>query len=235
MVVLGIDTATADAAVAVTSDGEVVRDAIVEPGPDGRPRHSQVLLPEIEGCVDAVGGWARVERLAVGVGPGSFTGLRIGISTARGLAQARGIAIVAVGTLAALARGISAHPGVEARSALPVLDARRGEAFAALYEAGGEVWPPLVAPPEDLADRVRDLQSAPLAAGDGAIRFAAELEAAGAMVPPPGDPVHRIAARHVCALGEAAEESVPTNIEPLYLRPPDAKRWLDKDRHDQPR
>ena len=76
--------------VGVTDDGEVVREASVGPGADGRPRHSQVLLPEIERCVEAAGGWERIDRIAVGIGPGSFTGLRIGIATARALAQARG-------------------------------------------------------------------------------------------------------------------------------------------------
>lgn len=231
-VVLGIDTATADAAVAVTRDGEPVREVAVPPGEDGRPRHSQVLLSEIERCVDAAGGWGAIERIAVGIGPGSFTGLRIGIATARGLSQARGIPVVPVVTLAALARAISADPGAPARPALLVIDARRGEAFAALYGPdGAELWPPLVAPPGDLANRVAELVLNPLAAGDGALGFAAQLEAAGATVAPPQDPVHRVAARHVCALGEAAPEATPAQIEPLYLRAPDAKRWLERDRN----
>jgi tRNA threonylcarbamoyladenosine biosynthesis protein TsaB len=232
MVVLGVDSATADAVVGVTADGEVVREARVDPGADGRPRHAQVLLAEIERCVDAAGGWERIDRIAVGIGPGSFTGLRIGIATARGLAQARWLPIAPVGTLAALARGIS-DAGGPSGPALPVIDARRDEAFAALYESGGaELWPPFVAPPDQLAERVRELDEAPLAAGDGALRFAAELEAAGATVAPPEDPIHRLAARHICAIGEAGVEAPPEQIKPLYLRPPDAKRWLERDRSD---
>jgi tRNA threonylcarbamoyladenosine biosynthesis protein TsaB len=230
MVVLGLDTATADAVVGVTADGEVVREARVDPGPDGRPLHSKVLLPEIERSVEAAGGWEAIERIAVGIGPGSYTGLRIGIATARGLAQAREIPIVPVGSLAALGRGMSAGDG-DRRLALPVFDARRGEAFAALLERGGaERWPPFVAPPDQLADRVRDLNRPCLAAGDGALRFAAELEAAGATVAPPEDPIHRLAAIDVCAVGEAASEASPDQIQPLYLRPPDAKKWLERDR-----
>jgi tRNA threonylcarbamoyladenosine biosynthesis protein TsaB len=229
MVVLGVDSATADAVVGVIDGGEVVREARVDPGPDGRPRHSQVLLGEIERSVGQAGGWERIERIAVGVGPGSFTGLRIGIATARALAQARGIPIAPVGSLAALARGIRVDG--EAAVALPVIDARRGEAFAALFGGEGEeLWPPFVAPPADLAERIGTLDSAPLAAGDGAVRFAPELEAAGATVAPPEDPIHRVAARHVCAVGEAAAEASPDQIQPLYLRPPDAKRWLERDR-----
>jgi len=230
MVLLGVDTATADAVVGVSADGEALVEARVGPAPDGRPRHSQVLLPEIDRAVAEAGGWERVDRIAVGIGPGSYTGLRIGIATARALAQARGIAIVPVGSLAALARGISTAAESVA-AALPVIDARRGEAFAALFDADGvEVWPPFVAPPDELVARLGELDSAPLAAGDGALRFAAELEGAGATVAPPQDPIHRIAARHVCAVGEAAAEAPPDRIQPLYLRPPDAKRWIERDR-----
>ena len=228
MVVLGVDSATSDAVVGVTDGGEVVREARVDPGPDGRPRHAQVLLAEIERSVDEAGGWTRIERIAVGVGPGSFTGLRIGIATARALAQARGIPIVPVGSLAALGRGIAA--GGDASLALPVIDAKRGEAFAALFDRDTELWAPFVTPPDELGERVRELDQTPLAAGDGALGFAAVLEAAGATVAPPEDPIHRVAARHVCAVGEAAIEASPDQIQPLYLRPPDAKRWLERDR-----
>jgi len=232
MVVVGIDTATADAVVGVTDGEEVIKESRIGPGDDGRPRHSQVLLPEIERCVDAAGGWSRIDRIAIGVGPGSFTGLRIGIATARALAQARDLPLAGVGTLAALARGIRLDPGGEGRLALPVIDARRSEVFAALFDSDREVWPPFVVPPEDLADRLRELDRAPLAAGDGALRFGAQLEAAGATVAPPDDPVHRVAARHVCVIGEAAAAESPDLIGPLYLRPPDAKRWLERDRSE---
>jgi tRNA threonylcarbamoyladenosine biosynthesis protein TsaB len=229
MFVLGVDTATDHVVVGATADGEVVREVSVDPGPDGRPRHSEVLLAEIEHSVGAAGGWSRIDRIAVGIGPGSFTGLRIGIATARGLAQARGLPLVPVGSLAALARGISERAS-EDELAMPVFDARRGEAFAALFEDGEELWPPFVSPPAELAARVRELNRASLAAGDGALRFAAKLEAAGATVAPPEDPIHRVAARQVCAVGEAAVEAPADQIQPLYLRPPDAKRWRERDR-----
>jgi tRNA threonylcarbamoyladenosine biosynthesis protein TsaB len=229
MVVLGIDTATPDAVVGVSADGESLREASVPPGPEGSPSHSRVLLPEVERSVEAAGGWDRIDRIVVGIGPGSFTGLRIGISTARGLAQARELPIAPVGSLAALARGISRQDAEEA--ALPVIDARRGEVFAALFEPdGAQLWEPFVAPPAELAGRLRGLDRACLAAGDGALRFAAELEAAGATVAPPQDQVNHLAARDVCAAGEEASEAPPDQIQPLYLRAPDAKRWIERDR-----
>jgi tRNA threonylcarbamoyladenosine biosynthesis protein TsaB len=231
VVILGIDTATADAVVGVARGREILRATAVAPGSDGRPRHSRVLLGEIERCADAAGGWDRVDRIAVGVGPGSYTGLRIGIATARALAQARGLPLVGVSSLAALARGLAEQPGANRRSLLPVIDARRRQVFAALYDRNGEeLWAPLVADPEEPGERLRELESSPLAAGDGAVRFRLELEEAGATVAPPEDPVHRIAARNVCALGEATVEAQPGRVEPIYLRAPDAKRWLQRDR-----
>jgi tRNA threonylcarbamoyladenosine biosynthesis protein TsaB len=235
-VVLGFDTATADATVAVARDGEPLSESVVGAGSGGRPQHSRVLLGEVERAVGTAGGWEAIERIAVGIGPGSFTGLRIGIATARGLAQARGLPLAAVGSLAALARGIAEHPDLGDRPALPVIDARRGQVFAALHGPGGEeLWRPFVAAPEELARRLSDLDPAPLAAGDGAVRFAAELEAVGVAVAPPRDTVHRIKARHVCALGEAGDGVPPGQVEPLYLRPPDAKRWLERDRNSSSR
>jgi tRNA threonylcarbamoyladenosine biosynthesis protein TsaB len=230
MFVLGVDTATEYAVVGVTADGVLAREVSIGPGPDGRPRHSQILLSEIEQSVEAAGGWSRIDRIAVGIGPGSFTGLRIGVATARALAQAGDIPLAPIGSLAALARGMAESLGPETPYALPVFDARRNEAFAALFSGGDEVWPPFVAPPDQLASRVRELDEAALAAGDGALRFAAELEAAGATVGPPDDPIHRVAARHVCGVGEAATEAPTDQIQPLYLRPPDAKRWRERDR-----
>ena len=232
-VVLGLDTATATLTVAVTRDGTVLRQSDQGPDPEGRPRHSALLLHELESCVDAAGGWDQIGLIAVGLGPGSYTGLRIGISTARALAQAREIPIAGVSTLAAVGLGIRGMKAAEDRDALPVLDARRDQAFAALYAPDGdEQWPPLVADPGELADRVRDLGTNPLAAGDGSIRFREQLVAAGAEVVAAEDAAHRVMARHICALGEGAAVSTPERIGPIYLREPDAKRWLKPDARD---
>lgn len=195
--------------------------------PGGRPEHATALLPEVERAAAAAGGWEAVGRLAVGVGPGSFTGLRIGISTARALAAALGLPLAGVSTLEALALGIPGPPG---RDRLAVLDARRGEAFAALYDgAGRERWEPFVSPPGDLAERLGELSGAPLAAGSGALRFRHELAAGGAEVLAGEDPAHRVSARHVCAAGARAEPGDPDAVRPVYLRQPDAERWRERD------
>jgi tRNA threonylcarbamoyladenosine biosynthesis protein TsaB len=168
-----------------------------------------------------------VGLLAAGTGPGSFTGLRIGLATGRGLAAALGIPAAGVSTLDALACGIAEWGAEEQR--LAVLDARRGEVFAALYEPGGErSWGPEVLALEDLAERVRATAGGPVGAGSGALRFRQELAGSGVRIPPDSDPVHRVAARHICAL--AAKADRPAGLEPIYLRPPDAERWRDRDR-----
>ncbi len=187
-------------------------------------------------------------RIAVGLGPGSFVGIRIGIATARGLAASTGLPLSGVCTLDALgealvetlASGAPLPPGAGKRTtgtsaaALAALDARRGEVFAALYSAGGErLWEPFVASPEDLGERLATLPAPPLAGGSGAVRFRHELASRGAVVPGDSDPVHRVAARHLCALAEAAADVDEADLEPIYLRPPDAQRW--RERHDSKR
>ena len=81
---IGFDTATEDTAVCATRDGEVLHESLLGLSADGSPGHTTRLLEEVERAADAAGGWERVEAIAVGVGPGSFTGLRVGIASARG-------------------------------------------------------------------------------------------------------------------------------------------------------
>jgi tRNA threonylcarbamoyladenosine biosynthesis protein TsaB len=228
-VIAGLDTATDDVSVAVVRDGDVADERLVPKPAGDRPRHAEALLVELEGVVGTAGGWEAVDVLAVGIGPGSFTGLRVGIATARAIAQALGKEIVPVNTHAALARGIGESAESE-RSLLPVIDARRGQVFAALATPPGrERWGPLVATPQELAERVAKLPQSPLAAGSGALRFRGELEAAGAEVLPDSSPAHRVWARHVCRLAADGTPSPPEAIQPIYLRPPDAQVWLDRD------
>jgi tRNA threonylcarbamoyladenosine biosynthesis protein TsaB len=242
VIVLGLDTATSATVAGVLAEDGTVYEVRDDPEPGARPAHASRLLGAAEEALAAAGvGWDQVARLAVGIGPGSFTGLRIGIATARALAQARRIPVTGVSTLEALARGAGPRAADAARPAhaepapagrapahaepalvLAVLDARRGEAFAAAWEGGALVLGPAALSPDALADRVRALGSTPLAVGDGAVRFRGPLEAAGARVPPDEAGVHRLRAEHVCRLGA---EGTPTDRDALlpdYLREPDA-------------
>jgi tRNA A37 threonylcarbamoyladenosine modification protein TsaB len=113
---------------------------------------------------------------------------------------------------------------------LAVLDGYRGEVFAALYSAAGErLWEPLVCRPERLAERVGELPVPPPAAGSGAVRFRDELARQGVRIADDPDPVHRVAARHICALAAAAGDGESGSLDPIYLRPPDAERWRERD------
>jgi tRNA threonylcarbamoyladenosine biosynthesis protein TsaB len=202
-VILGFDTATAATAAAVLGPG-VEREARDDPEPGARPNHATRLLALIE---EVVGDdWEHVERIAVGVGPGGFTGLRHGIATARALAQARDLPLVGVSSLEALAAGEPVYA---------VIDARRGEVFA---YAAGRLEPQAIRP----ADLAAGLVPGARAVGDGAVRFREELERAGAHVPPDDSSVHRVSALQICRLGAAGEPAGRDALVPDYRRDPDA-------------
>jgi tRNA threonylcarbamoyladenosine biosynthesis protein TsaB len=234
--IVGFDTATPALSVAAVRGDELLFERLSVPAAGERPAHARELLGAVEEAAGAAGGWAAVEAIAVGVGPGSFTGLRIGVATARGLAQGLRKPIAPVGSLAALARGMGEGRGLDTRPRLAVIDARRGQVFAALYEPGGELlWPPLVAAPAELGERLAELASPPVAAGDGSVRFRHELEAAGAEVLADGDERHLIRARDICALAGEGGRLEPAEVEPIYLRPPDAELWHEQQRRDRER
>ena len=219
MNLLGFDTATAaTAACLVRSDG-VVFEELPDPAELGRPpAHAAELMPKLAAVLERGGiDFADVGALAVGVGPGTFTGLRIGVATARGLAAATGAELRPVSSLAALAAGIADD------AALALLDAKRGELFGGLYTGGEEAWPPFVAEPEAVAERVRSAGLTPMAAGDGSVRFRGVLEAAGIRVEPEGSRAHVVRALHVCRLAERVPAVAPGALLPEYLREPDAK------------
>jgi tRNA A37 threonylcarbamoyladenosine modification protein TsaB len=111
-----------------------------------------------------------------------------------------------------------------------VLDGWRGEVFAALYDADGRrLWEPAVYRPEELAARVSQLDETPSVAGSGAVRFRQELARDGVRIADDSDPVHRVAARHICALAAAAvDDEDRDGLDPIYLRPPDAERWRER-------
>lgn len=152
----------------------------------------------------------------------------MGIATARGLSVSLGLPTRGVCTLDAVAAGIAeAGAGGER---LAVLDGWRGEVFAALYSPTGErIWEPAVYRPEELAARVAELAAPPSVAGSGAVRFRQELAQGGVRIPDDSDPVHRVAGRHICALAAAAEGEDRDGLAPIYLRPPDAERWRERD------
>ncbi len=228
--ILGFDTSTTDTAVAVMDGSTTLHEAAVGPEPGGRPAHGRALLGMIEAAVREAGGWELVDRIAVGIGPGSFTGLRIGVSTSRGLAQARRIPLVGVSSTSALAAGLTELPEAAGRPRIGVIDARRGEIFAAV-DRGNGVGDPVVCSPEGLASALGGELENALAAGEGAVRFRSEIEAGGIDVLADEDPANRLSARQICLLGARIDTDgspPPDELTPNYMRRPDAERWLER-------
>jgi tRNA threonylcarbamoyladenosine biosynthesis protein TsaB len=214
MRILAFDTATAATVVAL-ADGEVALERRDDPPVGERPRHTSRLMPLIAELLEEAGwGWDQLDRLAVGVGPGTFTGLRIGVATARALAQARELELVGVSTLESLSLN------AEASSICAVLDARRGEVFAAAWRQRRRVLEPAAFDPAALAEW---LSPDTLALGDGAVAFRGVLERSGARIPGDGSDLHRVTAVNHCRLGLLADPSNPNAVRPEYLRLPDAE------------
>ena len=195
MLIVAFDTATDVATSALVWDGELLGELASRP---------VSVLEDVDALLRRGGVRdSQLEGIVVGIGPGSFTGLRMGLATARALAFSLDLPLAGVSTLDALAAGA---PG-----ATPVIDARRREVFALV---AGE---PVVLAPADL----------PVAAGtayvgDGAIRYRVTVEAAGGIVPPDESELHLPRARFHAQLADAF--GPPEVVQPMYLRIPDVDR-----------
>jgi tRNA threonylcarbamoyladenosine biosynthesis protein TsaB len=195
MLTLAFDTATSLATSALVRDGELAGERV--------SRAFRVLADADELLEQAGAEPAELDGIVVGTGPGSFTGVRMGLAAARALAFALELPLAGVSTLDALAAG--------ARGALPVVDAGRSEIFTLV---DGE---PAVLRPARLS-----LEPGTTCVGDGAVRYRDELEALGAKVPPRESELHAPRAQFHARL--AREYGDPDAVEPLYLRQPDAER-----------
>jgi len=193
MLILAFDTATEVATSALVADGEVLGE---------RVSRASTLMEDVDALIRRGGMRSdALDALAVGIGPGSFTGVRIGLATARGLALALDIPVAGVSTLDALAAGA---PG-----AVPVVDARRREIFV-LQDGRARV----IAPQELVLDR------GTACVGNGAVRYRSTLEPLGLEIPPDADERHLPRARFHALL--ARDFGPAEAVAPLYLRLPDA-------------
>ncbi len=234
MRILAFDTATRATTVALAGVGDRVFTARDDPAPGARPGHATRLLPLAAKLLDrAEIDWEDLERIAVGVGPGTFTGLRIGIATGRALSRACGIPLVGVSTLQSLALNARAWPApASVVAVVPVLDARRGEVFAASWrlaeveDPDGALLRPGAFAPDGLAETLHGLAAGGLAIGDGAVEFRSVLERSGVVVPDDDSELHRVTAVAHCRLARHLPAVDPDQVRPQYLRAPDAKPSL---------
>ncbi len=235
MLVLAFDTSTLRSSVgwiripAGTIDPHAVEGHAELIGP-ADPGHAETLLDRLDRAL-ALGGFGLddADLLAWCRGPGTFTGLRIGLATAKGLSLARGLPMVGVPTLEALALGAPAE-GVLA----PLVDARRGELWGAVWRrtlVGGvpsleELAATRVLRPDEIASFVKEaVGDAPvLLLGTGAIRYGQSLAGIGAILPPDAAVARPFwTALRGLALFEERGADDPATAEPVYLRAPDAR------------
>jgi tRNA threonylcarbamoyladenosine biosynthesis protein TsaB len=196
MLILAFDTATSVATSALVRDGDVLGE---------RVSTAVRVLEDVDALLrDARVEPSELDALAVGIGPGSFTGVRMGLAAARGIAFSLGLPVAGVSTLDALAAG--------APDAVAVIDAKRREVFIRL---GGEL---VVLPAAAFEAPGR------VCVGDGAVRYREHLERSGATVPPDDSDLHVPHARfHALLARDFADAEL---VEPVYIRAPDADRML---------
>jgi tRNA threonylcarbamoyladenosine biosynthesis protein TsaB len=232
MLILALDTTTRTGSCALARLGSVLREEASAPDQPPAARLPGDLMALLETAGVTLG---EIDIFAVAIGPGSFTGLRIGIATMQGLAFAQGKPLIGISGLDALA-ALAASSASSASSAPPStthhpptsvspwVDAWRGEVYAARYENGRSVEPPLVAPPARL---LAAITSPTLFTGDGAAAHRDDIvRALGERARFTEPLVPRLAGRIALLAGEAAargERPAPDAVRPLYVRRPDAE------------
>ena len=210
MLILAFDASTPVVAVALATTDEDRHEILAEISITARGA-SEALLPAIHAALNVAGEeLASVERVLVGVGPGTFTGIRIAAATARALSLGTGAALSMNSTLAALAApALSCDADV-----LAVLDARRGQVFAQRFSEAGPATEISCVRPEEIS-----VEGAPLVVGDGALRY---QDALSGHIPSGNAPLHRVTATgHMLSADLAPVDA--EDLVPIYVREPDAE------------
>ena len=219
MTTIAFDTSTPLTVSSVLVGGEVLESSLEAPA-GGHPAHCAHLVGALDSLLEAAGSrWDEVERIGVGAGPGTFTGIRIASSTAEGLRRPTGASVVPVSSLEALALPLcGAGPG---RPTVSVIDAKRGEVFAAGWSRSGDLlFGPVACSPQALVEQLQTLDSGWALAGELPGSFEEAIAASGVVtergptaIPP----------RALCELALSGDP-VPGPALPTYVRDPDAVR-----------
>jgi tRNA threonylcarbamoyladenosine biosynthesis protein TsaB len=212
VLILALDASTSITTVALARAEEDGREVLAEVSAAARGA-SEALLPAAHAALALVGeDLGAVELMLVGVGPGTFTGIRIAAATARALSFGTGASLSKNSTLAALAAPALSCSG----DVLAVLDARRGQVFAQRFSHGGPTTGISCLEPGELS-----AEGDPLVVGDGAVRYRKALAGLGG-IPPDGSPLHRVTAVGHVLSGDLTP--VPAaELVPIYVREPDAE------------
>jgi tRNA threonylcarbamoyladenosine biosynthesis protein TsaB len=229
MITLAIECATETVGLALLDGEKILAEFYVGPG----RHHAELLLPALEKLLELSGiSMEKIDLLACTTGPGSFTGVRMGVSTVKGLALALGKPIVGVSTLETLALNTFPAPGL----VCTLLDARRDQVYAGLYRMGPDGFPEAVTP-EQLTDIVQLLRDLPADGvgfvGDGAVRYRSRIiESRSGQSVPSGNRLHRL---HASAVGVIAIHHYsqgrvedPLTFLPKYLRLSEAEARLER-------
>jgi len=210
LLILALDASTPVTTVALARENG--REVLAEVSVTARGA-SDTLLPAIHAALYLAGeDLGSVERVLAGVGPGTFTGIRIAAATARALSAGTGISLSKNSTLAALAAPALSCSG----DALAVLDARRGQVFARRFSEAGPTTGIYCVRPEELS-----VEGGPFVVGDGAVRYREDLSRLG-RIPPDGSPLHRVSAGGHVISADLTPVS-PEELVPIYIREPDAE------------
>ncbi len=223
MLTIALDTTADTASVAAVNNGRVLGVFTV----NGRLTHSETMLPMLERLLECLAiKPENVELYAVTEGPGSFTGVRIGVAMVKGLAFASGKPCVGVSSLESLARNLDGLDG----TVVPVMDARRSQVYCAIFSHGKRLLDDSLLPLSELAERLKDISEPLYFVGDGCDLATDYFKADGRVKPTPADRIYHNAAS--CALlaeetylaSEDKEAFTDRSLSPRYLRESQAER-----------
>ena len=216
MRILGIETSTRAASVAVLFDGKILAESLRE----SPQSFSETLMPQVEEVIKISGAFENLDAVAVSIGPGSFTGLRIGLATAKALAYAWGIKIIGVPTLQALSYNFPSA------KVLPLIDAQKNRAYCQLFQNFLPLSNLEVKPIDEAIAQAGQLDDEIFLCGDVLHKIKNPLPS-NVKLAPPNLKMPRASSVALCAEDLKKFDNV-MNLEPLYIRRSEAEELWER-------